>query len=448
MTEPKSHQPPEPQDSEPGNLPETPSSEMPEFDFSEVKPAQQQGDDFGFTPLPTPERRRRPRRPLVVRPTLSEIEERLENIASKAVPTFDFFIFSLVSAAILGFGYLLDSPAVLFFGILTTPVLYPWLGAALGIATAERRYLLQTLGGFTTSILIVFAIGLLSGLSSHLKALVLPPAFNQLYLHSDLQVPNLLLLIFGAIVFALSFIQGDEKPLLPSLMLAYALYLPVSAAGFGLGAGVGMDIFQRALFAFFVHLSVSLLLSLVVFYYMGFRPFNSVGYSWGIGAIVVCVLIVVSLAGLEPFLKWQASVPTPQATPTVLLTTRSVPTDAQTVPDKTITPSPSLTPKAARTLAVTTNTPTPTRATPTLLPTPVYGRVEARGENGGAVIRESPDGQPITTIQNGFLVELMPDVPVLVGNQFWVHVRVNLPDDRVIDGWVLQALIVTPTPQP
>lgn len=430
-------------------------TEMPEFDFTNVKPEAtgSRRDNLGFTPLPTPERRRRQRRPLIVRPTLDEIAERLENIALRAIPTFDFFLFSFVLSIMLGFGYLIDSPAVLFFGILTSPLLAPWVGATLGIATGDSRYLRQTLGGFSVSLLIVFIFGILLGLASRLFAMVFPPAYNQLYLQASLQLPDLLLLIFGAIVFVLSFIQTDEKPLLPGLMLSYALYMPISASGFGLGAGLPA-VFQGAMLAFLVRLAVSFLLALVVFYYMGFRPVAVVGYAWGIGTIAISLLAVIGFMGFGSILNTNTLSPlSPAATPTVLLTTRSAPPAVAT----TVTPTQEVvstntevvaaataTVTVVKTRTVVTPTDTATPELPTPMSTPVYGRIASKVSNG-ATIRESPTGNAITTILNDYLVEILPDEPQFVSGNYWIHVRVNFPN-RVIDGWVLQSVVATPNP--
>jgi hypothetical protein len=80
---------------------------------------------------------------------------------------------------------------------------------------------------------------------------------------------------------------------------------------------------------------------------------------------------------------------------------------------------------------------------PTLLPTPVYGRVQSK--SGGVYIRVKPGGQTITTVQNGYLVEILNDAPVVYEGSTWVHVIVKTPA-RDIEGWVILNLITTATP--
>jgi hypothetical protein len=73
----------------------------------------------------------------------------------------------------------------------------------------------------------------------------------------------------------------------------------------------------------------------------------------------------------------------------------------------------------------------------------VYGRVQSKGD--GATIRTSPGGPAITTIQNGYLVEILGDAPIVLAGSTWIHVIVTTPS-RDIDGWMLLNLITTATP--
>src|SRR5512136_839682 len=50
------------------------------------------------------------------------------HLSRRAYPSYDLFVFSLVSGAILGLGYFLDSEALLIFGILVAPLMTAWIG--------------------------------------------------------------------------------------------------------------------------------------------------------------------------------------------------------------------------------------------------------------------------------------------------------------------------------
>src|SRR5688500_1032450 len=203
-----------------------------DFDFSSPKSAETEFDPLPSRlsedePIQLPgSRRRRRQNRLVTRPDVSELGERLESMARRAAPTFDFFFFSLLSGAILGLGYMLDAPAVLLFGILVAPILAPWVGVALAAATGELRFLGQTLGGFLTALFIVFITGVLAGLAIRLW---MPITTDQAILHARFWIPDLLLMTIGTVALTVAFVQSEEKPLLASLMVAYEVYLPVSA---------------------------------------------------------------------------------------------------------------------------------------------------------------------------------------------------------------------------
>ena len=107
---------------------------------------------------------------------------------------------------------------------------------------------------------------------------------------------------------------------------------------------------------------------------------------------------------------------------------------AQATPSATIQPS--TTPPPGTVTATGTSE-------PTLLPTPVYGRVQSN--SGGVLVRVKPGGATITTVMNGYLVEILGDKPIVLAGSTWVHVIIKTPS-RDIDGWVLLELILTATP--
>ena len=398
-----------------------PSPAEPEFYFPPLK-----SDETGFTPLParpsTARRRRRPN-PWITRPEASELGERLESMAGRAAPTFDFFLFSLLAGVILGIGYLFDAPAVLLFGVLVASILTPWVGVALAVAIGEIRFLGQTLGGFLTALFMVIITGVLAGLASRIFPSM---PTTQALLHAQLSLFDLLLLAAGTLALTITFVQSEEKPLIANLMVVYEIYLPASALGFGLGSGAG-DLWPQALLVLFIHLTISLALALVVFYYMGFRPVESYGY------LLIGLVVLVGLAAILASFLVGGNLPASQTTATPQIT----PTHTAPAVQPTLTlPEPSPTQPILTPTRTLTSGPTP-------IPTPVYGRVR----NDGAYIRDEPGGAAITTLQSGYLVEILPDTPLVLEGTTWVRIRVTTTTRDVV-GWVLLDLIVTATPLP
>jgi len=454
--EPVSEAPVEPA-SAAGQIPPFPVTETePEFDFPrmeedveafrrqlqgiEFKPAAARSADERANRPATPRRRRRSNR-LIQRPEASELGERLASIADRASPTIDFFIFAFLAGCVLAVGYILNSPAILLLGVVVAPLLAPWVGAMLAAATGELRFLGQTIGGFLTVVVMVFLLGALGGFTSRLFQ---PMDTTQALLHASLWWPDLLLLILGTTILVVSFIQSEDRPILASLLVAYEFFLPVSAAGFGLGSGVE-GLWPQAGLVFLVHLAISLIISLMVFFYMGFRPLEASGYFVTIGAVAASLVFVSGFFGVGALLSVQRA--EPSATPGLLPTSTQVSTAIPTpslAPTKlaTLTPQPPTEPPTVT--PVFTETPTP-GFTPTLLPTPVYGRVQAEGTGDGAVIRIEPGGTAITTVQNGYLVEFLPFDPVVLQGETWVKVLIRTPTGDK-EGWVLLRLIITATP--
>ncbi len=421
---------------------ETSKEDVPEFDFSALEAnARANIEELGFAPLPEFERpalprRRRSRQPLVTRLTDEEVPDRLENMAQRAVPTFDYFIFALIAGSLIGIGYLLNAPAILLLAIILAPFPAPWLGISLAAATGESRFFGQTLGGFFTAILVVFFTGILAGLASRI---FMPIVLDQAYLHARLWWPDLLLVAVGTIALVILFIQKDEKPTLPGLILSYELLLPIGAAGFGIGNGTP-GLWPQALAVFLVHMALSIVLGLAIFYYMGFRPIEPIGYAWGAGVILVSLMIVVGFAGLGTLMSVPQPELEPTATPTALVITPSLAPVTET--DPTLTPKP---PTATAQPATPTLKPS---ATPVVIPTTAFGRIQSRADGDGAAIRSTPGGNAITTVLNGYVVEILPDEPVtLEDGSVWIRVKVTTAT-RAIEGWVLQSLVAIPSPEP
>lgn len=376
----------------------------------------------------------------------------LEALAHRAYPTLELFIFSLLCGAILGLGYLLDSQGLLFFGVLLAPLMAPWVGLTLASVTGTLRLFVQTLAGLLVSAALVFLTGVLSGLASRLFE---PLTLTHAFLHSRLWIPDLVILAFGAVLLNLSFVRSEEKPYLPSVLVAYELFLPLSAGGFGLGSGVEY-LWPYGALVFLVHLAWATLFGLLTLAALRFRPLSAGGYAFGSMILLASLLTVGWLA--QP---GRAPTPplteTPQNSSTATLTPLPLPTPSSTPPltatpfllrptetesaAQTDTPTASPTPATEEaTILLATNTPLPSPQA-----TPVYALIRAR-EGGGAFLRKEPGGSVLATLDNGSLVEILPGTQEKNG-AVWIHVVVTRDEIRV-EGWIIQDVLETATPVP
>jgi len=373
----------------------------------------------------------------------------LADLARRSYPSFELFIFAIVSGAILAAGYLLDSEAVLFFGVLVAPLLTSWVGMCISAITGSLRFFLQTFAALLVSAIIVFLIGLAAGFANTPFE---PRTLNGVHIHSRLWAPELVVLAIGAVLLVLTFVRTESKPYLPSVVLAYAFYLPISAAGFGLSSGVE-GVWPQALYVALVHFAWTSFLGILTLAFMRFRPRSFGGFVFSLVLILAILAGLLGWTGLGKVALNLANGKNPAFAP--------VPTSSplpDTVASLTFTPvkspSPSATPRimtatATRTLtkesgasATSENTSVPSV---TVMPTPIFARVDSP-EGGGARVRKTPGGDYLLTLSNGYIVEVLGETQEVSG-VIWVKIAVERDGERQ-EGWIIQSLLATATPVP
>ncbi len=372
------------------------------------------------------------------------------HLAHRAYPSYELFVFSLVSGVILGLGYFLDSQALLIFGILVAPLMTAWLGMSLATIAGSARFFLQTLAALFVSSLIIFLSGALAGFASR----AIPPrAFNEAFIHSRLWWPDIVTVTIAAIILTVSFVRSEERPYLPSVLLTYGLFLPLCAAGFGLGSGVG-EIWPQGLFVFLVHLSWATFFAILSLFFLRFYPPSVGGLSFTALIFIVLFAIVTSLTGLGRWAMEKTGLATPipasatavlaSPTPFSQITSSPKPDNATAliaVPTATPSRTPTVTSKTPQRTLPPTETST---STVTAEPTPIIALIRA-SEGGGAFIREKPGGIVLATLGNGATVTIIPNDLQDVNKVIWVHVFALVNDKRV-EGWMIQSVLQTATP--
>jgi hypothetical protein len=370
------------------------------------------------------------------------------HLAKRAFPSYELFIFALVAGAIIGLGYFLDSQSLLIFGVLVAPLLTPWIGLSLVIVAGAGRMFMQTFFALLISFSLAFMSGGIAGFAT--RVFPQPRTFNEAFLHSRLWAPDFFVLAVGAILITLSFVRSEQRPYLPSALVAYGLFLPLCAAGFGLGSGVE-GLWPQGMIVFLVHLSWATLFCILTLFILRFHPASLGGFSF---TGLILVLLIAWLGTSTGMLDWIRTGtglfapppdPAPQTTPTLPL-----------VPIITSTPEPVTaiigvaTPTASETPTPRPTTTIPPTQSPTFTvtaePTPIIAIIRA-SEGGGAFIRERPCGLVLVTLGNGSTVTIIPDDIQEVNNVVWVHVFAIVNEVRV-EGWMIQAVLVTATPVP
>lgn len=364
--------------------------------------------------------------------TESERDAFINDLKRKATPSFEFFLFTFFCGIALGAAILFDSPALFILAALLAPFMSPIMGLGLSAVTGSVRFFLQSLASILLAGLIIFGLGAFSG---WLSTLLHFSDFAQAYFHTELTIPDGILLVIGTVLTAVLFIRPrSQRPLVASAAIAYELYLPIGVAGFGLTSGAA-HLSPNGLIVSTIHLAAIVFLVMVTLAFKKIRFRNAFGY------LILSILILTGILVGFRLSGFLASPPLPIPAPS-----SSAPSETPAV---TGTWTPVISPKTTATADLSTPTHTlipTTTSTVTLtpLPTLVQAYIHVEDDTGARIRKEPSFSAPfLTSLLNGYLVYVLPDI-VEEGGTTWVHIR--LTDGR--EGWIVRTLLATATPAP
>ncbi len=388
----------------------------------------------------SPARRRRAERGLVPEDLVS-IAEDIESLAQSTIPSFDFYLFSLLAAAIITASILADSPALLVLGALAAPPLTPFIGIALGTATGSFKFFGQRFMGSIIASGFVFLVGILGGYASFVLK---TPGIQFLIYNARVSWTHIVLLIAGTTLAIISIKRQGQSPILPSVALAYELYVPLAIAGFGFGSGQP-HLWPDGLVVFGIHLAVVAISGTIIFMLLGIKPLSFIGYTLGSVVTILAIVLVIGLSSAGLVVGGKIAMPTlvPTATQTV------TPVPPTSTPTKTPIPP---TPSPSPTVPTATATPLPTAtSTITPKPTPFYAEIAVSEEYAGAFIRSEPslESQILTSLVNGTVIEILNPSPSFdEQGRNWLNIRFMTEEGTEEDGWIIENLLLISTPRP
>ena len=375
--------------------------------------------------------RRKRRRQLLIPQEKTERAIFLAEIEKRLVPDVEYFIFSLAAGVVITLALLLDSPAILILGLLLPPVMTPAIGLGFSASVGSASFFLRSLGALLVGMLLVFISGVLGGWFSRLFV-DLPISLAQRF--ARFSIFDFVLLAIGVCVAVYMTIRSPkQRSLFASIPLAYALYIPVATAGYGLTSW-NTGLFPQALLIAAVHLAGVILMGTLTLAILKLRPYTIFGYALAAVVISAGLYGLVASSGLGSAMRKQMepfATPTYNAaTPTFDPAASEIPTPAEITATATLAPTNTL-----EATHVATNTITPK-------PTPIWGKIYNPGNNG-VIIRQTPgfSGAYLTSLYNESLVMVLPSVE-LVDNTYWVNIM--LEDGR--EGWMVRSLLLTATP--
>lgn len=383
-----------------------------------------------------PARRRRANRWLIP-PESDERAAFLDDLAHRTAPTFDYFLFSFIAGVIIGLGFLLDAPSLLMLGALVAPLMAPALGLSFGAVMGAARFFARSFFGVLIGSLLAFWGGAMAGAVTIFWK---PSAVQLIHVFAQLSWTNFIVLALGIILTAMATVNSERKPTLPSVAVAFELYLPLAAAGFGLSSRIP-HLWPDGLVVFVVYLSWAGIIGALTLAVMGFKPANLFGFSVSGALALVAFVVLIGISGASAVVTAQVGLPTAIPTPTQTATQELSPTPS---PTSTVTPI----------IPTETPTPTPTESstpepslTPTITHTPLpnFAYINATsGDPPGARLRKEPGGDMIRSYLNDTLVEILPEVAEANG---YVWVKVRIVKDGTV-GWILRDLLLLATPSP
>lgn len=382
-----------------------------------------------FDPLEqhTRARRRRARR-MLTQLRADEREAFLEGLAKLVSPGIEFFVLALLAGIALGFGFRFDQRALLVGGALLAPRLAPLLGIALSAVSGSPRFFLRMLASFLiASLVLAVTAGLAGGLPLGDR-----PTYLLAQGHVKLNLIDFAIVMIAAVLITLKLSRDEQIAPLPSVALAYELFLPLSVGAIGWVTG-NPELMQGALLTFGLHLAWTIVVSASTLAVAGFRPLTGASYSLAAAVVLLALVALLGVTSLGASVL--AAMPTPTPTPTQTATPTATPT-------ATLTPTITSTPTVTRTPTIT---PTAS-ATPTATPWPAL--VSQTG-GIGAVVRVTPDP---AAAHIGFVNEgldmLVLAGPVLIEDSVWWQVRYTTQLGETREGWLQGDYLATVTPGP
>jgi uncharacterized hydrophobic protein (TIGR00341 family) len=102
------------------------------------------------------------------------VEEIYENVKKQASLSFDFIAFSILAAAMAGFGLIQNNTTVIVASMLLSPLMGPMLGVALGYVVRDRQLFVKGTVNELISLGLSFAVGIVMAVMLPILVIVTP----------------------------------------------------------------------------------------------------------------------------------------------------------------------------------------------------------------------------------------------------------------------------------
>jgi hypothetical protein len=347
-----------------------------------------------------------------------ERDRTLDDLAQRAFPRLNFFLFTVLAALLFSLAQILSWPALWALGLVLAPLLSPLSGAALGLVTSSLPFTARNLAALALAWILTFLTALLTA------RLTMASPLGATY--PLLEPVALTATVLASAWLTWRFIRGAADSWMPSAVVSYLCLYPICVAGWMTAAGKS-ETAIAALLAWAIRVALALIASMGTYLALGFRPTGRNARAYA--GIAATVLFGAALLGAWAGMGAPDVSPAPAPIPT-----------AKEIPTPTSTASPALSDTLTATATIPpSETPNPS---PTLTATfpRVTARVSGAGE-AGVFLRDAPNGKKIDSLYDGDEVEITGPA-VQVDTTWWIPVRTASGKT----GWMALEFCATETP--
>jgi len=160
------------------------------------------------------------------------VEEIEKDIIENSEPSFNYFLFIILSAIIAGIGLLTNSAIILIASMILSPLMGPILGLSFSIITKNTWVLKRSLISQIVGLLMAISAGLLLGLFSRFM-IQLPNPTTEMQIRTFPNLFDIIISICGGVAVGFT-VTGQIKSSIVGVAIALSLMPPASNVGLAL----------------------------------------------------------------------------------------------------------------------------------------------------------------------------------------------------------------------
>jgi uncharacterized hydrophobic protein (TIGR00271 family) len=160
------------------------------------------------------------------------VEEIEKDIIENSEPSFNYFLFIVLSAIIAGIGLLTNSAIILIASMILSPLMGPILGLSFSIITKNTWVLKRSLISQIVGLLMAISAGLLLGMFSRFM-IQLPNPTTEMQIRTFPNLFDIIISICGGLAVGFT-VTGQIKSSIVGIAIALSLMPPASNVGLAL----------------------------------------------------------------------------------------------------------------------------------------------------------------------------------------------------------------------